>query len=80
MQVNGYKVEIKRLNEEDGGGYLATVPELPGCNSTGETEDDALAGIREAIEGWIVASLRFDHEIPPATKRSKRASDKAHAA
>ena len=26
-----YKVVIEKLSEEDGGGFLATVPELPGC-------------------------------------------------
>ena len=35
-------------------GYLvAECPELPGCASQGRTRDDALANIREAIEGWL---------------------------
>lgn len=35
-------------------GYLvAECPALPGCVSQGETRDDALANIREAIEGWL---------------------------
>lgn len=82
MKVNGYKVELRKLSPEDGGGFVALVPELPGCSSAGDTEADAVAGIGEAIEGWIVLSLRFGHEIPCASKRSvpSRASDKAHAA
>lgn len=35
-------------------GYLvAECPELPGCASQGRTREDALANIREAIEGWL---------------------------
>jgi predicted RNase H-like HicB family nuclease len=81
MWVSGYNVEIVRLSEADGGGYLATVPDLPGCSSTGETESEAVAGIAEAIEGWIVMTLRLGQVIP-SQKRSatNRASDKVHAA
>ena len=32
------------------GDYSAVCPELPGCTSAGETEDEARANIREAIE------------------------------
>ncbi len=32
-----YTVVIKALSDEDGGGYVATVPDLPGCMSDGET-------------------------------------------
>jgi len=35
-----YKIKIIKLTEEDGGGYLAYVPELPGCMSDGETLEE----------------------------------------
>ena len=31
-----YAVRIERLADSDGGGYLATVPDLPGCMSDGK--------------------------------------------
>lgn len=35
-------------------GYLiAECPALPGCVSQGKTRDEAIANIREAIEGWL---------------------------
>jgi predicted RNase H-like HicB family nuclease len=35
-------------------GYVvAECPELPGCMSQGRTREDALANVREAIEGWF---------------------------
>lgn len=35
------------------GDWAAWVPELPGCVSAGETEDDALTNIREAISLYL---------------------------
>lgn len=37
------------------GGFWAEAPALPGCASQGETLDELLANMREAIEGWLAA-------------------------
>lgn len=44
------KVILEPSNE---GGYTAIVPSLPGCISEGDTRDEALANIREAIELYL---------------------------
>lgn len=41
------------LEPSDEGGYTAWVPSLPGCISEGETSEEALASIREAIELYL---------------------------
>jgi predicted RNase H-like HicB family nuclease len=41
------------LEPSDEGGFTAHVPALPGCISEGETVEDALANIREAIELYL---------------------------
>jgi predicted RNase H-like HicB family nuclease len=41
------------IHEEPEGGYWAEVPALPGCYSQGETMEEVLANIREAIEGIL---------------------------
>jgi antitoxin HicB len=41
------------LMHEDDGGFSVTVPALPGCVSQGETREEALAMICEAIEIYI---------------------------
>jgi predicted RNase H-like HicB family nuclease len=46
------------------GGYWVDVPALPGCYSQGETADEALAGIREAIEAHIEAMREEGQPIP----------------
>jgi len=41
------------LEASDEGGYTVYVPSLPGCISEGETEDEALENIKEAIELYL---------------------------
>jgi predicted RNase H-like HicB family nuclease len=41
------------LELEEVGGFSVSLPDLPGYVSQGETEDEALANIREAIEGYV---------------------------
>jgi predicted RNase H-like HicB family nuclease len=41
------------LEPSDEGGYTVYVPSLPGCISEGETKDEALANIDEAIELYL---------------------------
>lgn len=41
------------LEPSDEGGYTAYVPALPGCISEGDSKENALANIREAIELYI---------------------------
>jgi predicted RNase H-like HicB family nuclease len=46
----------------EAGGFVVSCPALPGCHSQGETREEALANIREAIEG-VLASLK-DRNLP----------------
>ena len=41
------------LEASDDGGYTVTVPALPGCISEGETREEALKNIREAIDLYL---------------------------
>jgi predicted RNase H-like HicB family nuclease len=41
------------LEPSDEGGYTAIVPALPGCISEGDTRDEALRNIKEAIELYL---------------------------
>ena len=47
-------MEIKIiLEEQKEGGYTIHIPSLPGCISQGETKEEALKNIKEAIELWL---------------------------
>ena len=41
------------LEPSEEGGYTVHVPALPGCVSQGDTKEEALANIREAIELYL---------------------------
>jgi predicted RNase H-like HicB family nuclease len=41
------------LEESDEGGYTAYVPSLPGCISEGDTKEEALKNIQEAIKLYL---------------------------
>jgi predicted RNase H-like HicB family nuclease len=41
------------LEPSEEGGYTAIVPTLPGCISEGDTKEEALKNIREAIELYL---------------------------
>ena len=59
-----YRVVVEPLSPEDGGGYLATVPDLPGCMSDGETPAEALANVEDAAAGWIESARLHGHAVP----------------
>jgi len=41
------------IHEAEEGGYWAEVPSLPGCASQGDTYDELMSNLREAIEGCL---------------------------
>jgi predicted RNase H-like HicB family nuclease len=52
------------LEEAEEGGYVVTCPELPGCVSEGETKEEALENIQDAIEGYLTVLRRHGQAIP----------------
>jgi antitoxin HicB len=48
-------------------GYVASVVELPGCLSQGETLEEAAANIKDAMAGWLTVALEDGVEIPEPT-------------
>jgi predicted RNase H-like HicB family nuclease len=45
-------------------GYLATVPEFPGCMTAGATEAEALENLQEAMEAWLMTVLSSGQHVP----------------
>ena len=64
-----YRLIIEPLPEEDGGGFLALVPDLPGCMSDGATQEEAVANVRDAIAAWIEAAEDLNHPVPQPSRR-----------
>lgn len=69
MTALAYPVLIEPLSSEDGGGFLATVPDLPGCMSDGESPEEALRNVSQAIDEWIEHARSLGWAVPQPTKR-----------
>lgn len=52
------------FHQADEGGYWAEAPALPGCYSQGESIEETIKNIREAIEAHIEALKEEGQEIP----------------
>ena len=59
-------MKLKVIVHEEDGGYWADVPALPGCATQGETFEELLSNLYEAIEGWVSVDVDL-----------KKAGDKA---
>ncbi len=68
MKKLTYPVVITPLTSEDGGGFAATVPDLPGCMSDGETPEEALGNVRDAIQAWIEMARELGHAVPEPSR------------
>ena len=58
------KYRVLREQDEDGV-YVAEVPSLPGCISQGQTREEAVENIREAIAAYIESLDAHGDPIPP---------------
>jgi predicted RNase H-like HicB family nuclease len=52
------------IHEADEGGFWVEVPALPGCYSQGETREEALQNVREAIELFLEGLQEQGTDIP----------------
>jgi len=41
------------IEQDEEGYFVAEVPAFPGCLSQGETQEEALENVKEAVDGWL---------------------------
>jgi predicted RNase H-like HicB family nuclease len=65
IAAGGLKMKLQIILEpSEDGGYTAVVPSLPGCISEGDTKEEAIKNIREAIELYL-EPIEDDNEYNP---------------
>ena len=52
------------IEQDEDGYYVAEVPAFPGCLSQGKTHEEAIANIKDAIEGWLEV-MEHKHSFDP---------------
>lgn len=65
-----YRVHLRPLSVDEGGGWLATLPDLPGCTGDGETEIEAIDDVRRAALEWADAASRDGDPVPPPARNA----------
>jgi antitoxin HicB len=64
MNPKDYPVEVRPLAADDGGGWLATFPDLPGCMGDGETPEAAIVDGYAAAQAWLTVAKECGDPIP----------------
>ena len=54
------------IERDEAGYFIAEVPALPGCLSQGRTYEEAIANIKEAVEGWLEVMESKQSPLCPA--------------
>ncbi len=75
MTSPDYPVLIEPLPLDEGGGYLATVPDLPGCMSDGATRELAARHVDDAIRAWIDEAVALGWPVPAPSRHPVSALD-----
>ena len=68
MKFEDYSINISPLPVEDGGGFLVTFPDLPGCIADGATIEEAIEEAHDAFRAWQQAEME-DNKTMPEPKR-----------
>ena len=52
------------IREDEDGGFLVSCPDLPGCHCEGDTPEDAISNIKEAIHCYLESLKKDNLPIP----------------
>ncbi len=59
-----YPILLRALSVDEGGGYFAEVPDLPGCMADGDSPEAALRDADAAVREWIDEAKRLGRPVP----------------
>ncbi len=59
-----HRFEVRPLSDEDGGGWMVTFPDLPGCMADGETVEQAVTEAADAEQSWLKTREELDLPEP----------------
>ncbi len=69
MKSHEYTIFLEPAEE---GGFAVSVPALPGCFTQGETEEEAIANAREAIQCHIEGMIKAGEAVPDESRLRQR--------
>ena len=63
-EFEDYSINLSPIPEDEGGGYLVTFPDLPGCIADGDTVEEAISEARDAFAAWMAAVQEDKGKMP----------------
>lgn len=69
--VNRYPAQVFWSKEDEG--FVAVAPDLPGCSAFGDTQQEALAELQDAIAAWIESARSAGNPIPEPSDPAREA-------
>lgn len=64
MDARNYPVEVRPISSDEGGGGLASFPDLPGCMGDGDTPAAAIEDAYSAATAWLTVAQQCGDPIP----------------
>ena len=64
MKFEDYPINIAPVPADEGGGYMISFPDLPGCIADGQTLDEAITKARDAFKAWVMAEQEDQGQVP----------------
>ena len=64
MNFHDYPISVAPIPKEEGGGYMVTLPDLPGCVADGESINEAIREARDAFAAWTAAEFEDKGTLP----------------
>jgi antitoxin HicB len=66
-----YPIKLYKDQDESGPYWIAEHPDLPGCKSHGETEDEAIKNLKDAKESWLNSFVDLGKDIPTPNQQKE---------
>ena len=68
MRKFDYPITLRPLAKDEGGGWLAEFPDLPGCMADGATPEEAMREAADAARSWIRTAKAHGDPIPTPSR------------
>jgi antitoxin HicB len=71
MDFEGYTIQMWPLAKDEGGGWLITFPDLPGCMSDGESIEEAIRNGQDALGCYLAVTKKYGDALPKPGSASR---------
>lgn len=73
--MNGYRYSLEVFWSDDDEAYICIAPDLPGCSAFGDTQEEAIREMQDAMSSWLEACAKMGRPLPkPQAKPQKAAA------